>query len=362
MFPKTLYRYFAHVYLVRFGVVLAFVVSALLLANSFDVLSRFRGTNFTLFLFLKLISFKLPYLLVEILPLIIFITTLVFYNFLVQSHEIVIVFNSGVSIWKMLLLILSIVLIIGLSVTFLIQPLSSMLLGSYERLEARILKKNTSVLMVSESGVIISEDYEGEKRFITAGSIDIPNNRIYDITILIADENNNFINRIDAKDAYVIDEKIILNHVKIFNNVIPEEREILDIPTNLTISRFVENLAPPEGISFWDLKVKIRNLESAGMPSLKYKLYYYKLYFRSLMMIALVLLATCFTVKSHERNSGYRKIFIAIITGFTVFLLNEICVAILTYNGIAPMIAILGPILIIISLSVFSILHLHEIG
>lgn len=362
MFPKTLFFYFVRLYTKRFSLVLSIVSAGLLISNVFDMLSRYRSTKFTIGIFLNLVSFKIPYLLVEVLPIVSFITTIIFFEYLIRSRELISVFNTGASMWKVLSPIFISLICFGIITTTLIQPLSSMLLASYDRIEAKVLKKKTDSVIVSESGVMIAEDYENQKRFIITKVVDLKSHKLSNVTILIADQDNKFIKRIEAEYGVILDSKITLYNAKNFNGVIPEFMEQFIVPTNLTIDIFVESLVNAEAISFWDFTSKITRLKDSGVPFIKYQLYYYKTLFKSVTIIAFMFLAVCFVNRTEDRVSGLKKPFIAIILSFAIYLLNEICVSIFIHNGLDPMLSILCPMLLIIFFSVFTILHLHEAG
>ncbi len=363
MFPKTLLFYFTKVYISRFSFVLAIITAGLLLANIFDALNRFRAVTFTFSLFIKLITFKLPYLIVEILPLASFIATLAFFEYLSRSNELISAFNAGLSIWKMLAPVILSIIVIGLITSCIIQPIAAILIASHEKLENKILRKNNNAALLIDSGVMVAEKYGAEKRFISVQGVDVERKALSNVTILFVDENNDFIDRIDAKEAIIEDNTIKLFKVQIFGKeLIPILHDSFIVSTALNINRFTANLIAPEYISFWDLPKKIQKMDEVGMPTVKHRLYYYKQLFRALMMVSFALFAACFTSKRQTRKQNTRKIFFSVAVGFTIYLFSEIAVAILAYNGIAPMIATLLPILLIMLVSVFMILHLHEIG
>ncbi|MES2214973.1 MAG: LptF/LptG family permease, partial [Pseudomonadota bacterium] len=130
----TLFRYLARSYLAYFGFGLSIIASALLISNVFDTLSRFRSTAFESSLFLALISFKLPYLLLEILPLVCFLSALFFFRNLIKSGEFVAILNSGTSIWAILFPIALTAACIGIISVAIFSPVSSTLLLNYEKI------------------------------------------------------------------------------------------------------------------------------------------------------------------------------------------------------------------------------------
>lgn len=360
MFQKTLFFYFVRLYTTRFGAVLAIVSAGLIISNIFDILSRYRSIKFTFGIFLKLISFKIPYLLIEVLPIISFIATIVFLEYLIRSHELVSVFNIGTSIWRIISSVMISVLIIGFISTTLLQPIGAVLLNNYNRLESKILKKHTDSMIISDSGLMIAEDYEGEKRFIIAQGIDVDENRLSKVTIFITDLDNHFVSRIAGEYATLVDSNITIYDANVFHSVIPEYTDKTIIPTNLTINIFLESLTKPEVIAFWGFLPKISRLKDAGVPFLKYQMYYYKILFKSLMMCAFSFLAFALSNISNDRVRSLKRSFMSVIISFAVYLINEVCVSIFIHNGIDPMVSILFPIFLMIFLSIFTILHLHE--
>jgi lipopolysaccharide export system permease protein len=352
---NILFRYLARSYLAYFGIGFSILVSALLISNIFDTLNRFRSTSFSASLFLQLISCKLPYLSLEILPLLCFISTLFFLRSIVKSGEFISILNSGVSIWTVLLPMTLSSFCIGIIAITIFNPVSSTLLNNYEKIAAALEKKPHNIA-ISNFGVMVAENYHGDRRIFTAKTIDIETNKISSLTILFTDQNNNFISRVDAEYAILERGILTLHKAQSLTNKSVEMR----MPTNLSMSHFTQNALAPEYISLWQLPNMILTIQKAGMSVSKYQLYYYKQLFKPLTMVATILMATCFMQRSGERVSGTKLLITGIISGFAVYLLPEICVAMLTHQGIKPILAILVSTLCIMIFGILMILHLHE--
>jgi lipopolysaccharide export system permease protein len=363
MIPGTLSRYIARLYLEHFGLILLVVTLALLISNTFDTLNRFRSTIFTLGLFIELISLKLPYLVIEIVPLVGFISALFFLYNLTRHQELISIFNTGISIWNILLPMISASIIIGCLSTAVLQPIASILIGKYDILETKLLKRRIKQVTISNSGVIIAEDYQNQRRMIVARSVDTNLKELGELTLLFIDRDNNFISRIDAKSAFLDNGMFRLRDVTTFAiNDGQRQEGIMDLPTSLSIGRFTEGLLSPEHVSFWQLPKLISKLQETGVPASRYQIYYYKQVLRPLMMAAVCFMAACFTSMRHHRNSGAKKIGIGILSGFIIYLASEISVALLIHNGFGILASSLCPSITIILLSIFMILHLHETG
>lgn len=366
MILGTLFRYLMRSYLERFSLVLLVVAIGLLLSNSFDTLNRFKSVTFTLPLFIHLISLKLPYLIIEIMPMIVFIGTLLFLYYLSRTHQLVSIWSTGTSTWRILLPVVISAMFIGVVMTTVVQPVASILIGKYDAMEAKLLKKRSNQATLANSGIMIAEDYNNERRIVVARSVNISDNALYGVTILFIDENNNFITRLDAGSASLRNGQFVLHDTKIFDErtsqVTSEVKDSKSFETSLSIDRFTKSMASPEHVSFWRLPSLIQKLKEAGMPTSRYQVYYYKQLFKPLMMMTVCFMAFCFIDPKQNRLGGMQSFALGIFMGFVVYLMNEICIVMLMHQGFGIILASLCSMAVIILLSVFVILHLHETG
>ena len=366
MIPSTLFRYLMRSYLERFGLVLLLVVMGLLLSNTFDTLNRFRSTTFTLPIFINLVSLKLPYLLIEIMPMTGFIATLFFLYYLSRTNQLVSIWSTGASTWNVLFPVVISGILIGVITTIMLQPVASMLIGKYDTMEAKLLKRRSDQVTLSNSGIMIAEDYDNERRVIVARSVDAQANKLYGITILLIDGDNNFISRFDASSASMDQGQFTLHNVKVFeagdDSNIPRSEESKSFETKISIDRFSKGMVSPEHISFWRLPQLIEKLHKAGIPTSRYQVYYYKQLLKPIMMTTVCFMAFCFITPRQSRVRDMRAFAFGIFIGFVVYLMSEICVVVLMRQGFDAILASLCPMLVIILLSIFAILHLHETG
>ncbi len=356
---SVLSRYLIKTYLEKFLLVLFVISVALLLSNIFDLLNKIRGVSINASLFIQLIFLKLPYLLCELLPLNTMLAMFLMNYILAKRNEIGVMCGSGVSIFTLVTPIASAVLLVGIFTTALINPIATHMLVKYEYMEAKLLERKSPNFTLSNLGIIISEHYAGERRVHVAKSLAVPEKKMMHVTILFADKNNNFIERLEADEAILDNGNIELNNVKIFN----QHGERLDkgsytIPTTLAIDNFVEGITVPDHLSFWKLPEAINNLSDAGLPTIKHKMHYYKILFRPVAMVAYLLIASCFMLKDTRQN-GANSLVLGVFIGFAVYLTIQIITNILIYQNINVVISMALPTLVIILLSSFAILHLR---
>jgi len=335
------------------------IAAALLLSNIFDLLNKIRGISISTGLFAKLIFLKLPYLVSEMLPLNAMLAMFLMNYILAKRNELSVIWGSGVSIFSMIIPIASATFILGVFITTIVNPISTHMLVKYESMESKLMERKAPSLTLSNLGVIISERFDGQHRVHVAKSLSVAEKKMLHVTILLADQNNNFLERVEADEAMLDNGDIRLSDVKIFDqNGDRIDKNELSLPTTLAIDNFVDGITVPDHLSFWKLPEAISNLSEAGLPTIKHKLHYYKILLRPIYMVAYLLIASCFMLKD-TRENGTKPLVLGVFVGFTTYLAMQILTNILVYKGVNVVIAMVFPTMVIILLSIFIILHLR---
>ena len=303
---------------------------------------------------------KIPYIFSEILPLTAMLAMFLMNYTLGKKNELVAIWSNGISIFRMLLPISLSCLTIGIIATTLLNPVSTYLYTKYEKIESKLIDKKTSNLVISDMGIIISEQINDQRRVYIVKSLNLSKKEIRDITILETDHASNFIQRINARKGSLEDGRIVLENISLYDkDGKREQSRKLEIDTELSINNFVQGLTDPIKISFWNLHEAIENLQRAGLPYIKHQAYYYKLLFRPLLMVAFIFLASCFISRDNRSKNQFQKVALGLFIGFGTFLTQQILNNILIFNGFDPRASIALLTLIIILLSSYSILHLR---
>jgi lipopolysaccharide export system permease protein len=324
------------------------------------VLKIFKAVDLSLSDFWKLITFKIPYLFGEVTTLIGFIATFLFIHNISRSHELVIILGSGVPIWRVFAGPVVAAFIIGALALVVISPLGTYGLQAYNKLESRLNNDTHLHFIISQAGIFFFEKFADNNRVIQAKSIDANTKLLSDVTILIVDERNNFIKRIDAARAILDEGQFILVEPTINFRDTSEKLERLVLPTKLSVSKLMQRFSPPEMIFIWNFSHVIKNFTRSGFITAKYKIYYYKQLYKPLAMVAMSLIACWFVSLNMRDNSNSRAAISGLVVGICSYFFLEISVRMLVYSGLPPILATLLPILFIILVSNFVILHFQE--
>lgn len=347
------------IYCRYFTYIIAIFAAILTLSNIFDTSQKFQDFNLPSHLFWRLILYKIPHLINEILPLMSFIAMHFFIKYFTSSHELIIIINRGISIQKILIAPILATILIGIAAIALLNPIATHSLQKYENLHNAITKKHFLNASTSNEKIVFYEQYGNENRIITARYKNIHQSQFSDVTILYINNNNEFVSRINASSGYIDQQNFVLNNVSITRNNIVIHDDTMIIPTDFSVDYSLDH-RPPEIIPIFQLKSYIGKVSGFGLPATNYTLYYYKQIYKPLMMVATILIASCFISLDNKSNSHKLLFIYGVIIGFVAYSIVEIASRILIYRGIEPNFAVLAPILLIIFISNFVVLHLKE--
>lgn len=336
------------------------VVTILVISNIFDNLQKFKSVTLSLNEFWLLIIYKIPFLFNEVSILIGFFATILYIQSIRKNNELIIILSNGIPIGRVFLIPFICTFIYGLIILAIVNPLGTYGLKKYRDFENKVNNKDDINFIVSQSGIFFYDKFEESNRIIQVKSINTEQNTLHNLTILIVDSNNNFIRRIDSVRA-VLDGGMF----KLFDAVITDGESSkkfseVKLPTNLTIKQLSVRFSPPEMINFYKLNDFIKRFAESGLSVMKYRLYYFKQLFGPLAAAAMSSVACWFISLNIRSNSNSSIVALSLILGMTAYFFLSLSFRILAYNNFSPFFATLLPVIFIILISNFVILHFQE--
>ena len=352
--------YLARLFTKQFLISLIAVISILLISSIFEILQKFKSYLVPTTDFWLLIFYKIPYLFNEVLILISFFATILFIQAIRKNNELIILLSNGIPIGKIFIIPLFLTLIFGMIILAVISPLSTYGLRQYSKLESKITENKDVNIIISQSGIFFYDKFGDTNRIMQAKSINTQKNSFNDLTILIIDGKNNLQQRIDSSHADLTSGFFKLKNPIITDFKSSKQKKEILIPTNLTVNNLIMRFSPPEMINVWDLKDSIMKFAKSGLAVIKYQLYYYKQIFKPLAMVAMSSIACWFVSINFRNNSNSIIITVSVILGITTYFFLELTFRVLAYNNFSPHFAVFLPIIFIILISNFVILHFQE--
>lgn len=358
----TMSGYIGRVYATWLAGMLAGVIGVVLLVSVVDLLDRLATKEQApLSLVLEMALLKLPFLLQEVMPFVVLFSAMGTFWRLTRTHELVVARAAGVSVWQFLLPALAAAIAVGAFTTTVLNPVASVLLSRYERLETRHISHRPSSLSISETGLWLRQSDDDGQSVIHARRVSPGKLVLHDVIVFRFQGPNRFTSRIDAERARLENGYWVLREALYTEPGHPgERRERIRIETDLTPGKIQESFAAPETISFWSLPEFIGVLEKAGFTAHRHRLQLHRLLAYPVLFTAMILLAATFSLRPQRRGRVALLIAAGVLTGFLLYFLSNFVFALGLSGKLPVILAAWTPAGVSLALGVASLLHLED--
>ncbi len=361
---STLSRYLGAQFLIGMSIVFFAVVCVIFMFDAVELIRRAAGRESVTFtVILSMSALKLPKLAEEALPFAALFGAMWTFAKLTRTHELVVARAAGVSVWQFLTPPLLLSLLVGALVITVFDPIASIMISRYERLEAEHLRGRPSLLAISSSGLWMRQVDDQGQSVIHAARLaqQEPELELEDVIIFLYRGAHQFTGRIDADRARLMNGYWLLNSATITGpDVEAEFHDTHSLKTSLTAAQIHESFAPPETLSFWALPRFIRVLEAAGFSALKHRLHWHALLSSPFLICAMVLIAATFSLRMTRRGKTGLMVAGGVLVGFVLYFLSDLTFALGLSGSIPPLLAAWTPTGVSLLLGLSMLLHLED--
>jgi lipopolysaccharide export system permease protein len=325
---RTVSLYISRQFLQWFAIVFLTLLGLVLLIDAVELLRRSAGKpDVTMTVVAQMSMLRLLFLAQQIVPFAVMFAGIFAFLRLTRSNELIIVRAAGVSVWQFLLPVICIALAIGCLKTMVINPVSSVMLEQFEKLEGKYFTGRSSLLAVSTTGVWLRQaaDETGRQAVIHAEKVDPEALLLGEVIVFIFQGEDTFISRIDARSARLRDGYWAFQDISITGpERVVQRLETFELATDLTPERIQESFASPDTVSFWQLPRFIEILEDTGFSALPHRLQFQALIAEPFLLTAMVLIAAVFSLRLTRRGGTILLVGAGAITGFLLLMLTDI--------------------------------------
>ncbi len=386
-FPLTLSAYVAR----RFAsMVLALLVALTLLVALFDLIELQRRAStrpdVTFGMVAEIAGLRLPFVMLQILPFAVLLGGIVAFWRLTRSSELIVARAAGVSAWGFLAGPVAVALLLGVTGTVAISPLSSMLFARAERLDQAYLR-NTGGMTALAGGRLWLRQADRELdprgvailsgRPVVAGSArggggaaalaaagtppDTAQFRLSEVSVWRLSAEDRPLARIEAPAARLEPGRWVLDQAVVFGpDRVPAPPRRLELPTQLTPSRLEDRFASPDTLGFWSLPAFIEILEQAGFSAIRHRLHFHGLLALPLLCAVMALVAAGFSMRPARRGGVARMIAGGVTAGFALFVLDRITAELGEAGTLPVVFAAWAPAAAGLLLALGLLLHLED--
>lgn len=361
-FVSTLSRYVGRTFLLWFSVLMLALVGIIFLFEFVELLRRASGQpDVSVAVVLRMSVLKLPDTIEVLFHFAVLFGAMFAFWRLTRSQELVVARAAGVSAWQFLMPILVLAALIGVVKVALLNPISAAMFGRFEQLEDRYIRGNAQILDISRAGLWLRQRDEQGYSVIHAERTEPDEIRLTRVIVFLFDEQETFRGRIDAESATLRNGYWDLRGTWIsLGATQPEFVAQYRLPTDLTFDSIVESFASPKTMSFWDLPDFIETLDTTGFSSLRHKLHYNALLAQPFLLAAMVLFAAAFSLRHARRGGTLTMVVAGVLTGFLLFVLNDLVMALGLAESIPVQMAAWTPAGVGLLIGAATLLHLED--
>ncbi len=337
------------------------------LIDLMEEVGRFSGKGLGFRKILQLILLSAPRELYEFLPLVIILSSLALFLGLARSSELVVTRALGWSAMRVLVAPVAVTLLIGLTAVTLFNPIMTATSNRYETLSTRYRSGEKNSFSIGTGGLWLRQGTSDGQAVIHAASANGEGSELYDVTLLVFDDQGTPSERIEAAAARLDSGYWTLDDAKVWSLIASDNPEaasqrhdVMRIPSSLTQEQITASVGTPQTISFWDMRTHIAQLERAGFSVRRPLVWFQTELARPLFLATMVMIGAAFTMRHGRSGHTGLMVLFTIISGFSLYFIRNFAL-ILGENGQIPvLLAAWAPPFAGLLLALGLILHLED--
>lgn len=362
IFHKTLWLYLFRSNLQYFIATFLGFVGIFLLVECFEVFSRFYKKPIIFSDFIKLVLLNIPTVCHELIVIISLVSIVFFLKRINEQKTFTLLLSNGLSIWNFIVPLLCSTIFMGFVLVIFLSSIRPYTMLQRSEIHHKIQTQNQNLTLNSDVvDVFLQESYNAEFRIVHTKLLDLVNGILQNVTIFIVYSNasHSYTQKIEADSCVLKNGFFKCSNVLINKDNQSIEHQNFEIQTRLSVDDFRYSVTPAKNIPLLQIYQQIKSLGVKGINVDKYKAYFYKEITKPLLMGIMALLSIMI-FRIHMIKSDTMRIFISLFSGLTVFSIIEMLIKMLLSLHLQPLLSILLPQFVVLSIIYFIILHLHK--
>ncbi|MDE2472881.1 MAG: LPS export ABC transporter permease LptG [Bradyrhizobium sp.] len=326
MLTNTLGRYFAGRFVISAIGVFASIFMLLVLVDYIEMVRKTSGlASASAIMVAETSLFRVPQLLEKLTPFCILIGAMTCYLALSRRLELVVARAAGISAWQFISPALASAIGLGVLATVAYNPMSANLREISKQMEAQLFGSAPGGGIQDAAGFWINQVNEDGQTIINAARSEQQGVRLTGLTVFAFDNNNQFKERIEAREATLEKGHWLFKSVRRYTlDAPPVDQDSFTLPTSLTVAQVRNSFSTPETVSFWQLPSYIRSSESSGFATAGYRLQYHKLIAQPFLLAAMVMVAASVSLRFFRFGGVQKMVLSGVGAGFLLYVLSKV--------------------------------------
>ena len=356
--PKLLIKYLLKEFSFSLLIFLSIFFSLIIISTYFEEIIFFREKNLEGNIYIKiffLALIKTPTLLISMSPFIFLFSGIFFFAKLLRNNEISPLSISGFSHNFISLIPALFSFFIGIFIILILTPVTSELSKYYESFK-RKYSENENLIIMTSNGLWIKEQKNNQVNIIRTDPIKDENfTELKNITIYKFNNQNDLEERIDSRYVIINKKNWILTN-SIVTTLNKKQNKDVIYNTNININELKKYFINAKVFSIWNILQEKNKLNQRGYYGQELVITFHKYLSLPFMLFGLIILTTFFTIRTGYTFNNFIYAFYGIISGITIYFLSDLSIAIGKSGKIPLELSVWFPIIIIMTISIYSLL------
>lgn len=330
--------------------------------NLFEEIEFFKNLNTSVLIPLKLTILYIPGMLVQLLPFIIFVSSLKFIMDIRNNRDLISMKVFGFSNFKIFVILATTSFLIGWFVLFFINPVTSVMSKYYEKTKSNFSRDIDHLVTFNKNGLWIKENLNDGQRIISAKRDDAK--IIKDVIIFNFDKDFNLNNKIFSKTANIEKNEWVLNDVIILEILQNSSKELkidqMSITSIYTYDKITSLFKNFDTLSFIDLIINYDELVDRGYNKIFLKQNLHSMLSMPFFLFIMTSLASILIMGTLKRSKNMKIVIFGLIICVLIYYLKDLSIALGQTNRIPLALASWVPIIVISMFSFVGILQINE--
>tara|TARA_E500000178_G_scaffold302430_1_gene311944 strand:- start:3947 stop:5035 length:1089 start_codon:yes stop_codon:yes gene_type:complete len=333
-----------------------------LILNLFEEIEFFKDLEVSFITPLIVTSIFVPSIIVQLLPFIIFISSMWFMLKIRNNKDLLTLKVYGYSNIKIFCILAFTSFVLGWLILIIFNPISSSLTKFYEKTKSNYSKDVEHLASFNNNGIWIKEPYENGQRIITAEELEDAN--LINVTIFHLNDNFQIIEKIKSDIVNISNKEWIINDANFLkekNNIFEKNKlSNLRISSKYDYEKITSLFKNFETISFLDLTLNYDELIRFGYNDIVLKQIlniHLSLPFFLLMMTGL---ASIFSMNTLKNSSNLSYIILGLIVSVLTFYFKDLSLALGKTDRIPIILSIWAPVLVLSFFTLIGIIQINE--
>jgi lipopolysaccharide export system permease protein len=355
---KTYIKFLINLFNVSFFKVFIVFFIIILITNILEQIEFFKNIDVSFF-YLTFLSFlNTPSIIFEILPFIFLLGTQVFFIQLIDNNELEIFKYTGLNNIKILKILATYSLILGILFIFLFYNMSSILKNSYLLIKNSYTDDDKYLAVITNNGLWIKDEINSNINIINANQVD--SEFLLDVFITRFDKNFNIIEIIKSRKIDITTNEWKILDPTILKNDNQMTLDELTLQSNFDLKKINTLFSNLSSLTIFELFTLRKSYVSLNYSIIDIDSHLFKIFSFPIYLTLITIFSAIIMFNIGYQKNSFFKIIIGISLSVIIYYINYF-LTILGTNGKIPIIlSIFLPLIILSIINFISIIKINE--